>query len=253
MKKLLYTIIGLISFVGFTQTYTTEQIPLTTGFTAQIDVTNSLVTLTLVGPSTDYLALAFDCTSMGDIGSDVVMFAGSPTPTISDRTFIGVGSTPPLDTNQNWTVTSNTINNGVRTVVATRERNTGDTQDYVFPLSAQPLNLVWGKRPNSLVVGYHGNGNCGTTIANLSLSSQKFNLDSFKFYPNPSKDFLTLELPIEISSGELKIYNQEGKVVIKENVSKNNNKIGISNLAKGTYIVVLRTEQGNATSRLIID
>ncbi|MBC8644063.1 hypothetical protein H9W95_08375 [Flavobacterium lindanitolerans] len=135
------------------QTYSTGTVTLTSGFTATIEVNSSLVTLTLVGPSTDWLGLSFNATSMNDNGSDVVIFDGTA---MTDRTFAGIGATPPLDASQNWTVTSNVINAGVRTVTATRARDTGDSNDYTFSTSAQPLNLAWAHRPGSLAMGYHG-------------------------------------------------------------------------------------------------
>lgn len=243
----------LLAFTGLSaQTYTSGTVTLFSDYTGKIDVTSSTVTLTLIGSSGSWLGMGFDATSMGDVGQDVVIFDGT---NMTDRTFNGVGVTPPLDAVQNWSVSSNTISAGVRTVVATRARDTGDLNDFAFPTSATPINIAFARRagPPSLVIGYHGSGNCSTTTVNLTLSADGFTVDSFKMYPNPSKGNLTIELPKKIDNGTVKIYDNLGRVVRKQNVSTTENAIDTSDLTAGTYIVVLRTEYGNATKNLVID
>lgn len=56
-----------------------------------------------------------------------------------------------------------------------------------------------------------------------------------------------------MNSGEVKIYDDLGRVVIKQAVTVSENKIETVSLTSGTYIVVLRTEYGNATKNLVID
>ncbi|MEZ0007508.1 hypothetical protein ABH942_002890 [Flavobacterium sp. 28YEA47A] len=252
MRKttLAFFAILLSGFASTAQTYSTGTVTLTTGFTAKIDVTSSLVTLTFVGPSTDWLGLSFNSTSMNDNGSDVVIFDGT---NMTDRTFAGIGVTPPLDASQNWTVTSNTINAGVRTVTATRARDTGDSNDYTFSASAQALNLAWAHRPGSLAMGYHGSGNSGATAANFTLGTESFTAESFKLYPNPAKGFTTVELPDFVSEGEIKIYDNLGKVIKVQAVSESQATISTSGLATGSYMVVVRTNYGNATKTLIVE
>jgi hypothetical protein len=233
------------------QTYTSGTVTFfAANYSGKIDVTSSTVTLTLIGPSTSWLGMGFNSTGMGDTGMDCVIFDGT---NMTDRTLDGVGVVPPLDAVQNWTVTSNVINTGVRTVVATRARDTGDANDYVFPAAAQPIDVIYARRTGSLAIGYHGAGSCGATTVNLTLGTESFIADAFRMYPNPSKGYLTVELPKQVNSGEIKIYDDLGRVVKKQTVSVSENKIETSELTAGTYIVVLRTEYGNATKNLVID
>lgn len=251
MKKitlLLFSLFTTTTLLG--QTYSTGTVTLTTGYTAKIDVTSTVVTLTLIGPSTDWLGLAFDSTQMDDVGKDVVIFDGT---NMSDRTFNGQGVVPPLDATQNWAVSSNTIAIGVRTVVATRARNTGDANDYVFSASAQSLNIVWAHRAGSLGIGYHGGGNCGVVAVNFTLGIAEFNVESFKLYPNPAKGFTSIELPLSIDSALIKIYDNLGRLVRNETITASKNKINIADLKTGSYLVVVRTDYGNATKTLIIE
>lgn len=243
--------IAILAFSGLSaQTYTSGTVTLFSDYTGKIDVTSTTVTLTLIGPSTAWLGMGFNATGMDSVGMDAVIFDGT---SMTDRTLNGVGVVPPLDATQNWTVGTNTINAGVRTVIATRPINTGDSNDFIFSANAQPLNIIFARRTGSLAIGYHGGGNCGATTINLTLGTDSFIADSFKMYPNPSKGNLTIELPKTINNGNVKIYDNLGRVVRKQEVTTSENAIDTSNLTSGTYIVVLRTDFGNATKNLIVD
>lgn len=250
MKKitLLFTLLFTTTFFG--QTYSTGLMNFTTGYSGQIDVTSSLVTLTLIGPSSGWLGISFDSTQMDDIGKDVVIFDGT---NLSDRTFDGQGVVPPLDATQNWTVTSNTVVSGVRTVVGTRARSTGDASDYTFSASAQALNIVWARKLANFTVSYHGGGSCGATVANFTLGNPDFNVEAFKLFPNPAKGFTTIELPANINEAQVKIYDNLGRVVKNQSISKSENNVNTSDLSTGSYMVVVRTDCGNATKTLIIE
>ena len=240
----------LLTTVFYGQTYSTGTVNFTGNFTGKVDVTSETVTLALTGPSAGYLALAFDATQMDDVGADVVIFDGT---NMSDRTFNGQGVVPPLDATQNWTISSNDVVSGVRTLVATRARNTGDTNDYTFNAAVQSLNLVWALKPTNFTVSYHGFGNCGATTTNLTLGLNSFDKESIKLYPNPAKNYTSILLPDTISTAEVKIYDSLGRVVKNKTISVEANQIDTTDLTTGTYLVVVRTEYGNATKNLIIN
>jgi hypothetical protein len=249
-KNVLVCLVTFISVIGvYAQNYSTGNMTFFGDYSGKIDVNNTTVTVTLIGPSTSWLGIGFNATTMDDIGEDVVIFDGT---NITDRSFNGIGTTPPTDT-QNWSLSSNTVNTGVRTVVMTRARVASETSDYTFPISAQPLNIIYARRTGSTTIGYHGSGNCGILTANLSLGTEDFLKDNLKVYPNPSKEFFVLELPENVVRGEVKIYDTLGKVIQKQEISNVDNKLNVSTLTKGTYMMVLRTEFGNASRTLIID
>jgi hypothetical protein len=256
MKKItlsLFTLLFTSSFFG--QTYSTGTLNLTSNggsnlnFSAKIDVSSSLVTLTLVGPSTGWLAIGFDNTTMANSG-DVIIFNGT---TLSDRTFNGFAATPVVDAQQDWTVTSNTVAAGVRTVVGTRARSTGDANDYTFSASAQSLNLVYARKVSDFTINYHGGDSCGTLLSSFTLGNNDFKIDSFKVFPNPAKGFTNIELPTNVESGIVKIYDALGRVVKNQPISTSENTINTAELTSGSYMVVLRTDYGNATKTLIIE
>lgn len=248
MKKITIFLM-FMSFTLFGQTYSTGTMTFFSDYSGKIDVTSSTVTVTLIGPSTSWLGIGFDATSMNNNGQDVVVFDGIA---ITDRSFAGIGVTPPTDT-QNWTLSSNTVNTGVRTVVMTRNRVASEGSDFTFPFTAQPLNVIFARSIGSSTFTYHGGGNCGSISSNLTLGNGEFDKNSLKIYPNPSKDFLTVDFPNLVEKGEVKVYDALGKVVVKKDVTLLDNKIQTNFLKAGTYTVVLRTEYGNATQTLLIE
>ena len=254
-KNVLSFLISFFAIYGLcAQSYSTglQALPLTSGndYSGKIDVTNTTVTLTLIGPSTGWMGMGFNATGMGSIGMDCVIFDGA---NMSDRRLNGVNIVPPLDAVQNWTVTSNTVDSDVRTVVATRARNTGDANDYVFPLAAQPINIIYARRIEDFTIQYHGSGSCNATTLNLTLGADDFVMESLKVYPNPSKEFFTVDLPDKVTKAEVKIYDAVGKLIKKQQISTIDNKIMTSDLTTGSYFMILRTEYGNTTRTLVID
>lgn len=250
MKKITFGLIGLLIGIGaFAQTYSTGIVPFFSDYSGKIDVTSTTVTLTLIGPSTSWLGLGFDASSMDDVGKDVVIF--DSTDLMTDRTFVGVTILPPADAVQNWTVVSNVVNTGVRTVVATRARNTGDSNDYVFPFSAQPLNLVFARRPGSRLLGWHGSGNCSATTVTLGMDS--FNIERFKMYPNPTRNFVNIELPPMVFEADIVIYDVLGKKIKETKVTNNNNNVDLSGFKSGFYMMNIKTIDGQGTKTLVIN
>lgn len=251
MKKFTLAVFAAFLMVGSmnAQTYSTGNITFFGDYSGKIDVTSTTVTLRLVGPSTSWMGVGFNVSTMDDTG-DVVIFDGT---NVTDRTLNGTGNTPPLDGVQNWSVSSNTIASGVRTVVATRARNTGDANDYVFPAAAQPLNIIFARRIGSLAIGYHGGGNCGATTVSLTLGTDDYALSKFKMYPNPSDDHATIELPNTIIAAEVAVYDFLGRIIKKESITATENRFDTSNLQKGSYMVKVSTDEGTATKTLVVN
>ncbi|MES2543600.1 MAG: T9SS type A sorting domain-containing protein [Bacteroidota bacterium] len=256
MKKFTMNLLALLCTATLmAQGYSTGMIVLSNtaglNYSAQFDVTSSLVTITLIGPSDRYLGIGLGVDSMTS-GGDALIYTESPTPALTDRTFQGIGAVPTLDATQNWTITSNTINSGVRTLVATRSRISAG--NYTFNEAAEPLMLVWSRASAANYnLSYHGGANRGILTANFTLGNNDFATKSFKMYPNPAKGYALIQLPEEITSGEIKVYDHLGRVVKKQILTGMENNLDISSLNSGTYMVVVRTSHGNATKTLLIE
>lgn len=256
MKKITFSLLALFGMTSVFGQYSTGTMNLSSfgstslGMTAKIDVSPTLVTLTLTGASTDWLGIGFNASGMGDVGMDCVIFDGT---NLTDRRFNGVGVTPPLDTQQNWTVTSNTVSAGTRTVVGTRALSTGDANDYTFTAAANALTIVYARRSGSLTIGYHGGDSCGSTTANLALATEDFKAESVKMYPNPAKGSVNFQTPSYVSSGEIKFYDVQGRMVKQQEINSMETAVSTSGMITGTYMAVVRTEYGNVTKTLVVE
>lgn len=173
MKNNFLSLLLVVAFFHFSfgQTYSTGVVSLSStaglAMTAKIDV-NTQVTLTLTGPAGRWFALGFDAGSMAP-GTDVVGVHSSGTLTAFDCNLTGYVA-PSTDAQQNWTITSDAVNAGVRTIVATRALNTGDVNDYVFPAAPTSISLIWARSNTATFsYAYHGNSNRGIATANFTL------------------------------------------------------------------------------------
>lgn len=165
-----------ISFTLFSQTYTTGVVNLSStvglAMTAKIDI-GTQVTLTLTGPSGRWFALGFNASSMTN-GTDVVGVHSATTLSAFDCKLTGFAA-PVTDAQQNWTITSDLVSAGTRTIIATRALNTGDANDYIFPASPTAISLIWARSGSaSFSYSNHGGSNRGITTA------------SFTFVPPPT-------------------------------------------------------------------
>jgi hypothetical protein len=252
MKKITLSLFAfLLVSTMFGQTFSTGNIQLFPEYTVRINVTTTLVTLTQTMPSDRWYSLAFNNNSM--TSGDIIAFIN--TPNISDRQLGGFG-VPAADATQSWTTTSNTVNGTVRTVVSTRALNTGEPGDYVFSASAGSINLACSRASSATFTlqAHGGSANAVSTAPySVTLANDSFIVEDFKIYPNPARGFTNIDLPTNLDSGVVKIYDNLGRVVKNQTITSTENQINTSDLTTGSYIVVLRTEYGNATKTMIIE
>ena len=255
MKKITFLFYFLATFYSWAQGYSTGTISLnnTAGvaMTAKIDV-NTLVTLTLTGPSNRWFALGFGASSM-TAGTDVVVCHANTVALPSFDRYLTGFAAPVSDGTQHWTVTSNTVSGSVRTIIATRALNTGDANDYTFSSNPNPISLIWayGSTANSYTLSYHGGR--GVTSANFTLGNNDFVLSEFMMYPNPAKDYVTIDLSDLTTNATVFIYDYLGRLVKKELLNTTSSRLETSNLQKGTYIIKVDSEKGLASKTLIVD
>jgi hypothetical protein len=275
MKKITLALIGLIYFnIAFAQTYSTGLIQLsnTSGleYSAQIDVNPTIVTLTMIGPDDRWLGLGFGVQSMTSSG-DVVIYVeyddpenpGNTISELTDRSFgfpgqepgmdaIGITPTEDAEGERDWTITSNVVNAGVRTLVATRATNTGNVKDYVFSASATSIELVWARYGFAgFDLEWHGVGNKGMTMQGLTLSQESFAISDFEISPNPTSTNFTISLPNFTKKATVTVYDVLGKKVFNDNLNSISSTINVSQWNSGIYLVRVSTEDATHTKRLV--
>ena len=87
------------------------------------------------------------------------------------------------------------------------------------------------------------------TMAGLSTDSFETNNFSFKFYPNPVENNLTINSKTEISS--IEVFNVLGQTVLKSSPNTNNTKLNMSQLNSGAYFVKVVSGNNAKTIRII--
>lgn len=219
-------------------------------YTAQFDITSSEVTLTLIGPSDRWLGIGMGVQSMTNNGDLVIYTGGS---TLSDRTFGGIGVTPAIDAIQDWSIATNTISSGVRTLVATRALSTSETNDYEFTASTDPINLVWARgNSSSFNVSNHGGNNRGITSSQITLGVNDLELASnFKIIPNPASSMINIKLSNSSETGMVKVYNALGKQIHNKSISNFDSSIDVNNWSNGIYLVLVEVGKKSQTKRFI--
>ena len=270
MKKITLALIGLLYFnLAFAQTYSTGLIQLsnTAGleYSLQIDVSPTTTTMTMIGPDDIWLGIGFDTQDM-IAGKDVVIYNGV---SLTDRYYgypgqpegqnaQGLTPTEDAEGERDWTTTSDTVDTGVRTIVATRENNTGNANDYVFSSTATSIDLVWARgnyHGNEMVDGFeldwHGVGNRGITMQSLTLSQDDFQINDFDISPNPANTNFTISMPNFTENATVNVYDVLGKKVFASKLNSITSTIDVSQWNSGIYLVRVSTENAMHTKRLV--
>lgn len=186
MRKI-FTSLALLSVIAGHAQFSSGDVSLgATGMTVKLETDTTKATLTLRGNSNVYLAIGFGSIGMAN-GSDGFIYNGQST---LDYTFTGLGMTPTADAVQNWTLVSNTVASGIRTIVATRTL-AGGPGDFAFTNAAGNIAITYAKG-TSLSLNNHGSNRGFSTLAmagTLSTDNPEM-ANKIKAYPNPVSDLL---------------------------------------------------------------
>ncbi|AUC82303.1 zinc-dependent metalloprotease family protein [Lacinutrix sp. Bg11-31] len=92
---------------------------------------------------------------------------------------------------------------------------------------------------------------CGVQTSTLGVT--EFDSNLIKMYPNPASTELTINFS-SINELDVTLFDLLGRQVLSKNLVKNDNRINVSNLASGTYIVqMLVAGKNKVIKKLIID
>lgn len=244
-KTLLILSLFALSLNANSQVFGTGDIQLNGSFSVKvkIDGTTNKTTLEMVAPSTVWFSVGFGGTNMSS-GADVFRSDGS---TITDaKTSSRV--LPPADGQQDWSIESNDVSNGVRTMIVTRDNDTGDSDDFVFDANAGSLTLIWALGSSS-TYAYHGGARGATSVT--VLNTKEFNNLEFDMYPNPTAESLNIQLSSGAEKAIVKFYDYTGKLALTKTVEDSNNKINVNSLSKGIYLVKVLSDDKIGTQRFI--
>ena len=154
--------VGTLITQAQTKTIAYKELPSSTGASSGsgmffgATMTSDSITVTFAGPSTKWIGLGFG-TSMS--GTDALIYTSSGGSQNWWDYYMGNTSSSSVvkDASQDWNIKSNTVVGTLRTVVATRKLNTGDSKDAVFNYNSSSINLVWARSSGtSYVLADHG-------------------------------------------------------------------------------------------------
>ncbi|MCH2033175.1 MAG: T9SS type A sorting domain-containing protein [Tenacibaculum sp.] len=247
IKKLLFIFVFTGCYVS-AQVFSTGTQTLKDNLSVNLEIDGATTKLTLNGPSNAWFAIGFDNGATNMFSStDVFRTNGS---TITDATTAG-NQLPPADTSQDWNLISNTVSGNIRTIVATRPNNSGDSSDFVFNNSAGSIDVIWAFG-SSTTYAYHGGVNRGATTLGVTLSNKKFNTLDFDVYPNPISSNVKIQLPTSIEIAEVTFYDVSGRLLRKEEATIfGDNNFNIDELGSGVYFIKVSSE-GKIGSKMIV-
>ena len=212
------------------------------------------VTITLKGESTRWLALGFG-TNVIAMGNCTDMFIWNDTP---DRDFTPthVGNDyhymPVPDADQSWTIVSDTVTAGIRTIEATRALVSAG--DYTFLNDSSFLQIIFAQGATT-TLAYHDTNVHGTRAITrfATLALEDFSITAPRIYPNPSKGALTVQTKTGLDT--IVIYNQTGAVVqtIAVISKKEGNEVAVNGLATGVYIFKLQNGTEKTYKNVVVE
>lgn len=191
-------------------------------------MTNSDITITFTGPSDRWIALGFG--SFMD-PTDVLMYSGGKTGATHAVEWFdyynsaGNAAGVNKDATQNWTITSNTVTSGQRTVIATRALSTGDANDVTLAYSAANLNVVWARGGTaSYTIANHGSSNRAAGIVlpwtlpdvtnpTLAVSSALAPADNATGVTLSTNLTATFSENVQLGTGLIRLYESAGTLV----------------------------------------
>jgi len=258
MKKITILLFLLMANIAVAQIWTTGVVSLDTDYTVKFDIdqSTSTVTMTMVGPDNRWLGVGPGIVTglgMGNLGDDAITYSSVG---LQDRNMQSGTGLPNLDASQDWTLVSDVASGGVITVIATRAIDTGDSDDFVFPTTAQAFPILWARGNNTTILGYHGGGNRSGTVANIVLGVSDFEITArnVSIYPNPSASIMNINMSTLVDKDvKLETFDVLGKRIHLEILSSPTSEIDVSKWANGLFLVRLTSldERVSVTKRFV--
>ncbi len=98
-------------------------------------------------------------------------------------------------------------------------------------------------------IGFPDNHLILNLIGDTNLSTDDFTLSQISVYPNPTSDFINLNVPSNIEVNKASLFDALGR---EADITSNNDVINASDLANGIYILKIETTVGDLSKKVII-
>ncbi len=128
-----------------------------------------------------------------------------------------------------------------------------DCNNSMAPIAGETNSTFTATVNGSYALAVTENGCTDTSSCFVILSTgvaQVFDNSAISFYPNPAQDFITVSCNNEIT-GTIIVTTLTGQVVITEAINGSSVQLNLAELARGTYLVTVQTEQGRVVEKVI--
>ncbi len=89
------------------------------------------------------------------------------------------------------------------------------------------------------------------TITDATLGVRDEDMLVFDIYPNPSNQFVTIQLPEGLSNSSVKLFDNTGRNIKSAKINKNNNELDLSDVSQGVYYIMLNSDGKTGVQTLI--
>lgn len=122
----------------------------------------------------------------------------------------------------------------------------GDANGFTSPSITTVFDLNTSAQVAQFNTGMGTNGFFGN-FGNLSSSDVSSVNADVKLYPNPSTEWFKIS---GVDAAEISVFNVNGQLV--KSFTYNGNEMSVSGLKTGLYYIVIQTEKGNITKKLLV-
>ena len=146
------------------------------------------------------------------------------------------------------------VNSGQR---ITHTSNGNNQSSWTFQWTSPSTDVGRVTFYGASVSGNGANGSQGDQVflgqsnSSPSLSVDNLTKIDFDTYPNPAKDFVTLQLASNTDNAVVAFYDSLGKIALQTNITNTQNKIDVNSLASGIYLVKIISGNSIGTQKFI--
>ncbi len=108
--------------------------------------------------------------------------------------------------------------------------------------------------PEDIVVQVDTTGSpnvCFTTDCAVNIPGEYKENSNIDIYPNPSDDIINIEIE-NINNATMEIYNVSGKLILSKAIDSRTEKVDVSGILTGMYILKVRQENNVRIEKLFI-
>lgn len=147
---------------------------------------------------------------------------------------------------QVWKYINPVVQSGIMT------QGTTPAQNLVFRCSFYPYDYS-GFTGHTLTAGNTiENSNTVSASCGLTLNTNNFTDENLLVYPNPAKDILNINLPVQFTIGNLKLINNIGQTVYSTTINSNTVMIDTNQFSSGLYYLKVTSDSNQSIKKVII-